>query len=303
MLSPLFDGASIVRRMGTEGTSRLNSVCASYCGVDFDSLLKQLCLHMPRMSFPEIMNTDCVIKEAERLAARVAILRREYLSEVPKQCGRTMHVRDLRFEPIEERIPKLILERFHYLLSHRLNSLHFGLFESESRSWPLAMVSLSTFDLYNLQSNSALPMNCASTMVVSRVYAFDSAPSNSISFLLGKLRQWLNLNRPEVSTLLTYVNPNIGFSGSSYTADNWTEYGEERDTRYVYVDLDYKTDRFLVETYGTANLGELREHFGDRISTSLSPLLPLRVYARAISNERILCAPKSFSRWTPSLGG
>ena len=295
-----FDAESIVRRIGVEGT-RLDSICAASPRVERDSLLKQLSLHLPRMPLHENMDTSCVLREAERLAVRLADLRRDY-SEVASQRPQC-HVRDLQFASIEETIAKPILERFHYLLSHRPNSLHFGLLHPDSRSWPLAMVSLSAFDLRNMENGSAaIPMNPVSTVVVSRVYAVQSAPSNSISYLLGRLRRWLIVNRPEVTTLLTYLNPNIGFSGSSYEADNWTLYGEERDTRYVYVDLDYKTDRYLAERFGTFNVEELRIRLGHRVSTSLFPLQPLRVYARRTSNEVIDKGTRSFDRWAPDLG-
>jgi hypothetical protein len=295
-----FDPESIVRRIGVGGT-RLDSICAASPGVDRGSLLKQLSMHLPRMPLHENLDISCVLREAERLAVRLAILRRGYL-QVASHRPRC-HVRDLQFASIEEAIAKSLLERFHYLLSHRLNSLHFGLLHPDAGSWPLAMVSLSAFDLRNMENGSAATaINRVSTVVISRVYAVQSAPANSISYLFGRLRRWLNDNRPEVTTLLTYLNPNIGFSGSSYEADNWILYGDEHDTRYVYVDLDYKTDRYLAEKFGTANVEELRVRLGHRVSTSLFPLRPLQVYARRTSNEPIDQAPRSFSRWIPDIG-
>lgn len=295
-----FDVDSIVRRIRVEEI-RLDAICAAHPGVDRDSLLKQLSLHLPRMPLHENLDMGCILRETERLAVRLATLRRDYLqieSQRP-EC----HVRDLQFGPIGETIARPILERFHYLLSHRLNSIHFGLFHPDAGSWPLAMASLSAFDLRNMENASAaMPLNPVSTIVISRVYAVQSAPSNSISYLLGRLRRWLIDNRPEVTLLLTYLNPNVGFSGSSYEADNWTLYGEEHDTRYVYVDLDYKTDRYLAEKFGTANVEELRVRLGDRVSASLFPLQPLRVYARRTSNVPIDHAHRSFSRWTPDSG-
>jgi hypothetical protein len=292
-----FDPKSIVLRIGVDET-RLDSICAANPGVERDSLLKQLSLHLPRMPLHDTLDVRCVLREAERLAVRLAILQRDY-SQVASQRPQC-HVRDLQFASIEEAIAKPLLERFHYLLSHRRNSLHFGLLHPDAGPWPLAMVSLSAFDLRNMNNGSAaIPLNPVSTIVISRVYAVQSAPANSISYLFGRLRRWLIDNQPEVTTLLTYLNPNIGFSGSSYEADNWTLYGEERDTRYVYVDLDYKTDRYLAEKFGTANVEELRVRLGHRVSTSLFPLQPLRVYARRTSNEPIDQGTRSFSRWIP----
>lgn len=295
-----FEPASILSRIGADG-ARLDSICAASLGVERGSLLKQLSLHLPRMPLHENLDINFVLREAERLAVRLAILRRDYLHVASPRPRH--HLRDLQFAPVDEVIAKPLLERFHYLLSHRPNSLHFGLLHPDMGAWPLAMASISAFDLRNMEEGSvAMPINSVLTAVISRVYAVDSAPSNSISYLLGRLRRWLNDNQPEVTTLLTYLNPNIGFSGSSYEADNWTLYGEERDTRYAYVDLDYRTDRYLAQNFGTANVEELRVRLGRRVSTSLFPLRPLRIYARGTSNEPIDRAARSFSRWMPARG-
>ena len=48
---------------------------------------------------------------------------------------------------------------------------------------------------------------------VSRVYSFDSAPFNAISFLLSRVRHHIRKTCPEVRLLSTAVDPNLGFTG------------------------------------------------------------------------------------------
>jgi hypothetical protein len=293
-----FDPESILRRISADGRSRLSSLSA-YRGVDEGSLLKQLSLHLPRLTFEENSSEVCVLREAERLAVRLANLRYEYLSLVPEGLGDNLPVRDFAVEPIADEHARPILERFHYLLSYRPNSLHFGLRRRGSSPWPVAMLSLSQFDLMNMLEALPADPDADSFMVVSRIYAFKQAPLNSISFLLARIREKLSVDSPHVRFLVTYLNPNVGFSGASYKADNWTLYGEESDTRYVYVDLDYRTDRWLVDTFGTADLRVLRTGLRERVSTSLFPLLPLKVYVRSTTNEIIPTADRFFDRWSP----
>jgi hypothetical protein len=48
-----------------------------------------------------------------------------------------------------------------------------------------------------------------------------------------------------VSDYVTYVNPNMGFTGSSYRASGWHLLGTEPGTTYRYLDERYITDRAL----------------------------------------------------------
>ncbi len=43
--------------------------------------------------------------------------------------------------------------------------------------------------------------------------------------------------------LVTYINPNLAFSGASFRAANWVPLGRETGTRYAYWDRRYITDR------------------------------------------------------------
>jgi hypothetical protein len=49
---------------------------------------------------------------------------------------------------------------------------------------------------------------------------------------------------------VTYVNPNMMFTGSSYRASGWQQIGTEPGTRYRYLADRYTTDRELARQFG-----------------------------------------------------
>ncbi|OYV81726.1 MAG: hypothetical protein B7Z73_17740 [Planctomycetia bacterium 21-64-5] len=181
-------------------------------------------------------------------------------------------------------------------MSFRPGSLHFGLTFSP-RQWPWALVSLSPFDLSNLSQGGVSWQESA--LVLSRVYVFPEAPKNAISFALAKLRRWLAINRSEITTLITYCNPNLGFTGASYEADNWRLFGYEHCTRYAYMHGNYVTDRRIAELFGKAP--ELLSR--DELTFSVWRLQPLRLYIRNVRGRAEVrhAEPCHFERWMPSL--
>ena len=82
--------------------------------------------------------------------------------------------------------------------------------------------------------------------------------------------------------MLTYVNPNMGFTGSSYRASGWCLLGTEPGTSYRYLDHRYVTDRRLVAAYGTCQDTALRRLLGGRYTRSIMPLEPLLVFHRTL---------------------
>jgi hypothetical protein len=76
------------------------------------------------------------------------------------------------FSVVSTEVARPILERFHYLLSFREGAIHLGLKFSCHDSWPVALVSLSPFDLSNIPLEYWHPVGearkCA--LVLSRVF-------------------------------------------------------------------------------------------------------------------------------------
>ena len=295
-----FTPSSILSRLGEAGGATLEDICHSFSGVQRNELLLQLSLHLPRLPNEERKDSLCVLGEAERLAGRLYELRRDYLDRLPRKPARVISLDDYECDFLAASVAQPILERFHYLLSFRPGSIHLGLRDRVTDSWPVAILSLSRFDLRNLQLS--LPENVvpASVFVVSRVFAFSSAPSNSISFFMSRARELLRRAEPQVSLLLTYLNPNVGFTGASYKADNWVLFGEESGTRYLYLDGDYRTDRFFWERFGSSDFAALTKILGERVTRSRFLLSPLQIFARSVSRGAICPSGKIFEHWSPS---
>lgn len=117
--------------------------------------------------------------------------------------------------------------------------------------------------------------------VVSRVFAFEGAPKNSISYLLSRVAR--AERRRGVTDLLTYVNPNMGFTGNSYRASGWRLLGKETGTTYRYLDGRYITDRRLEAEFGKHNDRTYQKLLGARFSFSTMPLAPLLVFHMGLS--------------------
>jgi len=295
-----FTPSNILGRLAESGGATLEDICHSFPGVERNELLLQLSLHLPRLPNAEGNDSLYVLGEAERLAKRLYELRKGYLDRVPREPARLNSLVDYECDFLPTSVAQPILDRFHYLLSFRPGSIHLGLRDRVTDCWPVAILSLSRFDLRNLEH--CLPENVvpASVLIVSRVFAFSSAPSNSISFFMSRARELLRRAEPQVSLLLTYLNPNVGFTGASYKADNWVLFGEESDTRYLYLDGDYKTDRFFWEHFGSSDFGVLTKILGERVTRSRFLLSPLQIFARSVSRGAICPSGKIFEHWSPS---
>ena len=117
--------------------------------------------------------------------------------------------------------------------------------------------------------------------------------------MLGRLSQYLTCGetqRPKI--LLTYVNPNLGFTGASYEASNWVYFAREENTRYSYLDGYYVTDRVLESKFGTANPTKLKCIYGKRFESTTMPLLALDLYAYFLEKATRIRNSNAFCRIT-----
>lgn len=198
------------------------------------------------------------------------------------------------FCKIPESEAHIIHEHFHYIGSPRRNSLHFGL-RMPTSGKVSTLLSFSEFDLEHIYPCIPLDLESQNIMVLSRGFAFDWAPPNKMSYLMAKVWQWMADNKPEVRMLITYVNPNLGFTGSAYKASNWVYFGEEAGTRYCYLDGEYITDRELYRKFGTAKPARLEPLLRDRFEVSRLPLLPLTLFSYFIDKQARLAYQDGFS--------
>ncbi|HVW11878.1 MAG TPA: hypothetical protein VHC90_25020 [Bryobacteraceae bacterium] len=274
MAEPLeLTAEAIRRRLSSTEDQELTLVVQNSGIVGPSLLLHQLSLHLPRFSPDHATCSRTVLNEAQRLASRLSILQAPHLACVAAASA-SITSRELVFSAVSENVARTIHEAFHYLLSFRENSSHFGLSSPASTNgWPMAMCSVSQFDLLNMGTALAdRGFASSEAVVLSRVYAFPGTPQNSITLLFGRIRDWLRQYRPKIKVLLTYVNPNIGFTGASYRADNWSLLGREQ-TRYAYWAEDYITEREI----------DRRKLRGDpRLAQSRCVLKPLNVLFRPV---------------------
>ncbi len=263
-------------------------------GIGAWDLTLQLLLHVPRLvvngSFPD----DVVfVREAERLGRIVAFRQHPYddLQRPPLHPIKSPH--DLETAWIDEEEACIIHERFHYLASFRENSLHFGLRMKDDKR-VVALLSLSPYDLGHLTPKLPDAVAASEVAVLSRVYSFDWAPRNTLSYAMGQLFKAVRGDQHRLKMILTYLNPNVGFGGASYRAANWTLFGREWGTHYAYLDGNYVTDRSLRQCYGTSDAAPLRLLLGSRFKTNGMELDPLLLYAFVLDRHLAREHPADF---------
>jgi hypothetical protein len=236
-------------------------------GISDRDLEKQLLLHLPRFFPVELARTGTIQTEAERLAERRLRLREPYARWADQPRIANLQKAAIQAAPCGDEVARVIHERFHYLSSFRAGH-HLALFASEPAGIPMALVTLSPMDIAHLRPLYPTARDRSRVLVLSRLFAFDWAPRNSVSYLLGQASRWIRERWPELQTLLTYLNPNLGFTGSSYEASNWSEFVEV-PARYAYLEGDYVTFRKLL------SLPSSRRH---DVSYSQYQLAPLKIF-------------------------
>jgi hypothetical protein len=188
----------------------------------------------------------------------------------------------LRFHKVEADGARDVMQRFHYLRSPRMDGRAYGLSTGAGHLVALCVSSpLDVEGLGKLLASRGRPTESA--RVVSRVYAFEGAPKNSISYMLSRAAQ--TERHLGVTDFVTYVNPNMGFTGSSYLASSWQLLGIEPGTKYRYVDGRYTTDRELAARFGRHDDGAYQRLLGRRFAVSAMPLEPLLVFHTILIRE------------------
>jgi hypothetical protein len=244
-----------------------SSRISSQVGVSRRDLAKQLLLHLPRLSSDELLDPEQITREAERLAEMLLNDRRgfEFWAGQPKV--QVFHKADANVQPCESDIAQGIHERFHYIRSYHPGLVDLALYLRCCPEIPVALASISSMDIKHLDGLFPGPEERARVLVLTRLFAFDWAPRNSVSYLLGQVCRWTKRNFPKVTTLLTYVNSNLGFSGSSFYAANWRPF-VEKTVSYCYFRDTYITARTL-RSLSISERGQVKH--------SLYELEPLRL--------------------------
>lgn len=185
---------------------------------------------------------------------------------------------DLRFVACDDGASQDIFGNLHYLRSARAGSINYGLVDSVGR--PVALCSVSPFDWTRVgrQLTGQFGIAVGAVRDVSRVFSFDLAPRNAISYLLARVRREIRRTEPEVELLTTAVDPNLGFAGASYRAANWHRWMTIKPRPYLYFDREYVSPRQLRARFGTTKVDALKAAYGARFEVSRCDLLDSMIF-------------------------
>jgi hypothetical protein len=253
-------------------------------GVETRALAVRVLLQLPRVASHKGWVTRL---QAEReLRSSAERLRRDTLAASVHVPVEKFDLRDLTFEEIDSSRALPVLASLHYLRSTRLGSRYFALVDPVHKL-PVTLCSMSPLEWKCVGSHIyrqfAIPPE--GLWEISRLYSVDSAPFNSISFLLSKLRTYVRHNIVSAGLLVTAVDPNLGFAGSSYRAANWQQWMTVKARPYLYENGCYVSPRQLLERYGTASLMELQAEYPGRFQQSRVKLLDSMIFCNNINGE------------------
>jgi hypothetical protein len=217
-------------------------LAAAHRHVNERDLVKQLLLHLPRFNPDQLLDGDAISTETDRLARKLQDLRAGFSTWAHNSKRAELRRANFSVHECDNWTAEAIYTRFHYIGTAREAVAHLGVYSPTLVDSPMAVASLSKMDINALGEWFPSSEERKAVLVVSRVFAFDWAPRNSVSFLLGRVAGWVRSCRPGVRLLLTYLNPNLGFNGASYLAANWLPF-VEIPVRYFYFRNDYITYR------------------------------------------------------------
>jgi hypothetical protein len=253
-------------------------------GVQPQALAVRVLLHLPRVASQEGWVTRSQAQRELRISAHgLDADTRAVSSHVsPKE----FRLRDLIFEEIDASRALPFLKSLHYLRSVRQGSLYFALVDPVDRL-PITLCSLSPLEWKRVANKISEQFEISQRRVweVSRVYSVDTAPRNAISSLLSRVRNHLRRSGHSADLLVTAVDPNLGFTGSSYRAANWQHWMSVKARPYIYENGQYTTPRQLRERFGTSSPVELHAKYPGRFQQSRARLLDTMIFCGSVKGE------------------
>jgi hypothetical protein len=187
---------------------------------------------------------------------------------------------ELLFTEVPSAQAEAIFSRLHYLRSGRPDSLNFALIDPGDQL-PVTLCSVSPLQWRRLASQiqARFDVQAGNIWDVSRVYSRNGAPPNAISYLLSRVRAALRRGDHDIELLITAVDPNLGFLGTSYRAANWQQWLTVQARPYLYYERRYISPRQLRQEFGTSNLTELQlKNPGRRFEQSRARLLDSKIF-------------------------
>jgi hypothetical protein len=264
----------------------LVSLNAREAKVDPRALGVRTLLHLPRVATAGGRVSKIQIERELSRSAR--LLRRDAAAVLQLVPDRKFALRELTFvENFDTVTAGKLFSSLHYLRSARSGSQNFALLDPvEGR--PATLCSMSPFEWKRvgnqIYSQFGIPQEAVRD--ISRVYSCNVAPPNAISFLLARVRDSLSCRGRNIELLVTVVDPNMGFTGSSYRAANWQRWLTIEPRPYLYCDRRYISPRQLKQRFGTTNLAELTaKHPGHRFEQSRVRLLDSLIFCCRVKGE------------------
>jgi len=157
---------------------------------------------------------------------------------------------DLEFVSLDADVAKIYHERFHYIGSSRPGH-HFA-FQDRNSGRIVCVGSVASFDLKHAEQKIAPHVDPRSVLMLSRFFAFRWAPQNTFSHFHGKLRLQL-MKEFDTKLMFSFINPNVGFNGSSHKGAHWMPFALEEGAQYMYLDAraQARDKRVVIEaTFG-----------------------------------------------------
>jgi hypothetical protein len=181
---------------------------------------------------------------------------------------------------VPEAVAAAICERFHYVGTRR-EGVAVGMYSTAPHlaEVPATLLLVSPFDLHD--STSALPpgMGTERVLLLSRVYTFRWAPANAFSFCWSRALAILRERFPQAELAVTLLDPNPGFTATSYLATSWIRLAGEHAADYWYLDGQHIMRRELVRRFGVSEPAALQARLGGRLAPARQPILPLELWA------------------------
>ncbi|MGO9159599.1 MAG: hypothetical protein ACLP7J_02640 [Streptosporangiaceae bacterium] len=265
---------------------RLVSRAALANAVDDRALAVRSLLHLPRLAGPGgWLAYGQVEREVRKNARRLRLDADAAAALIP---AGTFTLSQLAYaEDVDEKVSGRLFSTLHYLRNARPGSRSFALLDPET-SLPVTICSIAPLEWKRvgnyIDENFGVPLE--RIWDVSRVYSCDAAPRNAISYLLAKVRGSAARSDSKVELLVTAVDPNLGFTGSSYRAANWQQWLAVRYRPYLYCDSWYASPRQLRQRFGTSSRAELQARFPQhRFEQSRVQLLDSLIFCCRVSRE------------------
>ena len=266
--------------------TELASFAAHEARVDLRALRVRTLLHLPRVASPSGLVRMTQIERELSHSAR--LLRKDTAAARHVIPERKLTLHELIFvEDFDAATADKLFSSLHYLRSSRPGSRNFALVNPLDGR-PVTICSASPLEWKKVGTWIHVQFGIPQETIwdLSRVYSCDAAPPNIISFLLKRVRSALARSGGRIELLATTVDPNLGFTGSSYRAAGWQCWLTVRPRPYLYQDYRYASPRQLQQRFGTSDLAKLRaQHPNHRFEHSRCPLLDSLIFCYRINGS------------------